>query len=136
MKIDKEVVQKVFKSYSEVLLVYLFGSSKKEITNHPLSDIDIGILFDTDNPPIKTVLRLISDLTDVFKAKIDLVILNTCSIRMKFEVIKNASSLFYTERSVRTEFEQRTMSQYYDRRYYDLRATEKQLQRWSKSGFS
>ncbi|MFX1512292.1 MAG: nucleotidyltransferase domain-containing protein [Promethearchaeota archaeon] len=136
LKIDNEEVRRIFKSHSEVLLVYLFGSGRNEIPNHPLSDIDVGILFNTDKPPIKTILRLISDLTDVFKAKIDLVILNTCSIRMKFEVIKNGLVLFYTQRSNKIEFEQRTMSQYYDRRYYDLRETEQQLQRWGKSGFS
>jgi predicted nucleotidyltransferase len=66
-----------FKTNSEIIAVYLFGSYAKG-KEHRSSDIDIGILFDTIDPvSIKTKTDMVMlDLSRILRKDIHPVILN------------------------------------------------------------
>ncbi|WP_321211927.1 nucleotidyltransferase domain-containing protein [Methanothermobacter sp. DP] len=112
-----------FKDKDEVRLAYLFGSVADE-KEGPLSDIDIGVLLEDKldrNARARMKLRMISELTSILGSdKIDLVIMNDAPPQLNYEIIKARRPL--TENpTLKVGFEQRILSDYLDRRYYDRR---------------
>ena len=77
---NNEVIEKLaayFKTKSEIIAVYLFGSHAME-KNRCSSDIDIGLLFDTRDPISinKAVDTVLLDLSRILRKDIHTVILN------------------------------------------------------------
>ncbi|MFQ5978076.1 MAG: nucleotidyltransferase domain-containing protein [Candidatus Heimdallarchaeota archaeon] len=125
----------VFEGFSIIRIAYLFGSAMEGLSSRQPSDVDIAVLLSHSKPNLETILEINDRLTAILKSPIDLVILNDCSIRTRFEVIKTGQLVHCKDAGERIDFEQVTMAQYYDRRYYDLRATREQIQGWKRNGF-
>ncbi len=124
-----EKIVKILKEYEEVIFAYLFGSHARGEAGK-LSDIDIAVYLDPSLPQDTmwdTFLDIASRLSfrDV---KVDVVLLNTASYRLAFEVLKGRL-LFSRDEGMRKEFTYRTLRTYLDRRYYDRRRAELILSR-------
>ncbi len=124
-----EKIVKILKEYEEVIFAYLFGSHARGEAGK-LSDIDIAVYLDPSLPQDamwNTFIDIASRLSfrDV---KVDVVLLNTASYRLAFEVLKGRL-LFSRDEGMRKEFTYRTLRTYLDRRYYDRRRAELILSR-------
>jgi predicted nucleotidyltransferase len=116
--------------------IYLFGSQAQGLT-HPLSDVDLGVVF--ANPErykdktIEPYLKLYDIFTDVlpkeylkhrFKMKeheFDLVFLQFAPISLQFEAIKNGKILYERNKKKRLDYEEYVVKRYCDLKYfYDL----------------
>lgn len=117
----KERLEEIFKEKG-VVLTYIFGSFSKEIYSD-FSDIDIAILFGENVPPEKYFdlsLELSSLLTITlkdFKREIDLVILNSASITLKYQVIKYGKVIYEEDERIRVIFETEVLNYYLDTKY-------------------
>ena len=120
-----------------VKLAYLFGSAASGKAGK-LSDIDIAVMLDEllgKKEGFDLQLRLISDISSLLKTdKIDLVVINDAPLSLKFEIIKANHPLFVRDRSEKVDFEQRVMSRYLDRRYYEKRAASEFLKKVAAGG--
>ncbi len=96
----------------EILLTFLFGSfASKRI--HPLSDIDIGILFRTV-PDIYAINDLTEELSSLLQRDVDLVVLNHASPVLKMQVLKNGILIYVSDRRHFHQFFVDTVNQYDD----------------------
>ncbi len=120
-----------------VKLAYLFGSAASGKAGK-LSDIDIAVMLDESlgkKEGFDLQLRLISDISSLLKTdKIDLVVINDAPLSLKFEIIKANHPLFVRDRAEKIDFEQRVMSRYLDRRYYEKRAASEFLKKVAARG--
>jgi len=124
-----ERIVKILREYEVVIFAYLFGSHSRGEAGK-LSDIDVAVYLDpslTQDAMWDTFLDIASRLSfrDV---EVDVVLLNTTSYRLAFEVLKGRL-LFSRDEEMRKEFIYRTLRTYLDRRYYDLRRAEMTLSR-------
>lgn len=81
-------------------ILYAFGSRAKEITewisgqkkaaSHPMSDVDIGVLPQTERSlNVRDKVHLMADLEDLFEVgRVDLVVLSEASAFLALEVIQ------------------------------------------------
>ncbi|TAK67454.1 MAG: nucleotidyltransferase domain-containing protein [Bacteroidetes bacterium] len=100
-----------------VQLVYLFGSHA-EGTNHPMSDVDIGVVMDyksLENNANDLYINLFDIFTDVFpNESIDIVFLQRAGLELCFDVICHGKVLFESDANVRDSFEDRIQMLYMD----------------------
>ena len=104
----------------EVLLAYLFGSYATG-QEHPLSDVDIGVLLSERVPHEKYLdvqVHLIVALPSLVGAEdVDVVILNEATPLLNYEVIRTGKRLFVRDEPSRIAFEVKTMREYFDTAY-------------------
>ena len=106
-------------------LVYLFGSAVLEI-EHPLSDIDIGIVFKDKSAKKRDWLRVYMNLYNIFGTiykgeKIDLIFLEEAPLSLQFDVINYGKVLY----RVSPEFEA-NYREYVAIRYMDFKWVEEE----------
>ena len=72
-----------------VVAAYLFGSAARG-EDHPDSDIDVAVLFDTAPPPDLSgpALTLAGDLERALARRVDLVVLNSASADLDLEPVR------------------------------------------------
>lgn len=111
-----EKILAIFKSYSEIRLVYFFGS-KANNNDGPLSDYDFAIYLDEKNKNriSEIKLELLSKLNKELKTdRIDLVILNTAeSPELKYNIIKEGKLIFEKE-PFKILVEPKILNEYFD----------------------
>jgi uncharacterized protein len=101
----------------EIIVAYLFGSSATGKST-ALSDVDIGLLFDTaidsrDYGNIK--LDIMNRLIETFSFdRFDVVVLNAAPPLLTHEIIKKGKLLFSRDERQRTEFIARETRHYLD----------------------
>ncbi len=110
-------LEKLFQSYPEVKLVYLFGSQAGGHTG-PLSDYDFALYLDPEmaEPEMFDLKFIIQDkLSRKLKTdKVDLIILNlTQSPELKYNIIKEGRLIFQTE-PYRVIVEPKILNIYFD----------------------
>jgi len=116
-----EKMVKILKGYEDVIFAYLFGSHARGEASE-MSDIDVAVYLNPSLSPDamwNTFLDIASRLS-FRQVEVDVVLLNTASYRLSYEVLKGRLLLSRDER-MRKEFIYRTLRSYLDRRYYDLR---------------
>ncbi len=100
----------------EVKFAYLFGSAASGASG-PLSDLDLAVCLDGRLNSFKEHLRLSEALAKALKSeKFDMVVLNSATLVLKHEVIKNGIIL-KEDRSRRILFETRVLQEYLDTSY-------------------
>jgi uncharacterized protein len=114
-KLPKEKLQEL-----KVGIVYLFGS-QAEGTAGELSDIDVGIVFESGYSPrdsrevYQSLYDLLTDVFDMAKYKdIDIVFLDRASLELRFDVIRHGKVLYESSDDFRDEFEHHTTMLYMD----------------------
>lgn len=118
--LDKEIVEKIKKicqKYSQIQLLYVFGSRARGDAG-PLSDYDFAVYLDENDSKKRFAikLRLMNDLAAVLKNdNVDLVVLNDAeSPFLKFAAIKDGILIF--EKGSKVLAETAIMSEYFDLR--------------------
>jgi|ADurb_Total_1013_FD_contig_41_758142_length_599_multi_5_in_0_out_0_1 predicted nucleotidyltransferase len=102
-------------SRKEILAVYLFGSYGTEYQTN-LSDIDLAVLVSGSvTPDLAYQLDLSAQLADIMQEEdIDVVILNTASVVMQFEVLSTGKLLFERNHELVCDFLERVLKEYGD----------------------
>lgn len=106
---------KVLEKYSPSLVVaYLFGSSIKGKVK-PLSDIDIALLFLTEDINQYIEAKILIDTMEILETeKIDLINLNEAPLHIQYGVLKNKRIIFCDNDVKRIDFETKTIKEYLD----------------------
>lgn len=116
----KELTE-LFKKYNNIVFAYLFGSTINGKARAD-SDVDIAIClnpkedFDINNA-FNLRLDLMNELEKYFQKKVEVVILNTAPILLKYEVLTGGKSVYSTDEDARFEFESLTRRLYFDFKY-------------------
>ena len=112
----RSVIKQVFEQYVEIQLAYLYGSYALGIQDE-YSDIDVGVVLKREfNEPPLYFAELSSKIDKIFnyKIEIDLRILNKCTPRFLFQVIKNCKILYCKNNTFKDEYEVKIINQYLD----------------------
>ena len=121
MKLNKEKFVSVAEQYNLKLIV-LFGSRARNETTK-LSDIDIAVLAQDVSSlnNAKSQLSLIFDLQYIMKDEgdIDLVILNSASPFLKYQVAMEGITLYEQSEDYFLKFAIQAMKEYEDVRHFD-----------------
>lgn len=104
--------------YPEIDAVYLFGS-RATGKSGPLSDIDIGVLLNTDHVRPKdlfrTRLNLITQAMETCgRSNVDLVLLNEAGPLLAYEVVHDGKLAYERNRQRRVSYEADTLRRYFD----------------------
>jgi len=108
---DIERLERVFEQHPQIQAVYLFGSAASGRIHYE-SDIDLGIV----PAPGATLLKLdiLADLAKAGFDYIDVVILETDDILLKWEVVRPNRLVYQTSDFDRGDYFSRIMRQYFD----------------------
>jgi len=112
---DEFINQKIrayFSADPNVIAVYLFGSHAKGKARAG-SDIDLALLL-RENPEYDYRLRVMSELADLLKAEVDVLVLRQCGILMQRQVLRYGIALFERDRKARISFEILSRKMYFD----------------------
>ena len=101
-----------------VSLVYLFGSVA-EGTDHGLSDLDLGVVFDQASRLGPDNSSLYNSLYDIFTdgfpdRNIDIVFLDNAGLELCFDAISHGRLLFASSSDARYAFEEKVLILYAD----------------------
>jgi len=109
---NKDLLDKLVNKY-QITLIVLFGSYAENKVRED-SDIDIGIYL-ANKIGVKEETNLIEDMVHAFKRdNIDLVILNTASPVLRFEVVRNGKLLFERTQGDFLQFKLLSMKRYWE----------------------
>ena len=106
--------------------VYLFGSQAQGFT-HPLSDVDIGVVFENPekykNKTMEPYLKLDDIFSDIFpKKQIDVVFLQFTPLSLQFNATRGGKVLYEKNEEKRFCYQEDILKRYLDAKYfYDLR---------------
>ena len=116
----KQDLSYLFSRYPHILSAYLFGSTALGISNSG-SDIDIAIRIDqslASNSYLELRIQLTDDLERHFGCKVDIVVLNTASLKMIHQVIVNGRLVFSRDREKEQDYIVQKRKEYFDFKYY------------------
>jgi len=123
-----------------ILLAYLFGScSEKGGKPGPLSDLDFAVYLEkglSKTKKQKLHLEILSDLVSILGNNIDLVIMNSASTQMQFNIIKGGEVLFQRSEAEKIKIESEILRTYLDSKYYLERQAEEKISRIAKRGLT
>lgn len=104
-----------------VRLIVLFGSAARGKV-HAESDIDVGVLMER-YPTFNRRLKLWQALCEIFRAEIDLAVLNHATPLLKFQVARDGKVLFQRHPAVWANWKSYAFRQYWDTKKFrdDLR---------------
>ncbi len=114
-----KLVEKLNAFFSErrgtphIKLAYLFGS-RAQGSAGPISDCDVAVLF-SNSPHHGLRYKLAHDLNKaVMRDQVDLVVLNSAPIELRYAVIASGIVVYESNFEVRVEYEAVTLSLYGD----------------------
>lgn len=135
----EERIKDILKKEKDIVLAYLFGSFARDDTT-PLSDIDIGILFNSGIDSLRRhnlKLRLMGEIAQACKVdKIDIVDIEKGSILLKYNIIKHGNILKSADEDRRVQHETSIISRYLDEKYYIQRHSDMILKRIASRGLA
>jgi uncharacterized protein len=101
-------------SRPDVCFSYLFGSlSQGRVA--PLSDVDIAVYMSDEHDLTLKKLEILGKLNEILKTdEIDLVVLNSASLPIKFNILKKGKLLVDKEPHTRHQYQSLTMRKYFD----------------------
>jgi len=93
--LDMEVLKNIFRAYSDVEAVYLFGSQARG-TQHAQSDIDLAVVPGSGDVR-RQQLNILADLVMAGYSDVDLVILDCDDIVLKYEAVRDNALIYVRE---------------------------------------
>ena len=132
---DLEIyLSEIIKSTTSIVAVYLFGSYSKKIEKAQ-SDMDLAFLldnkvykadpFEATGPAYMAAMRIGIKL----KRDTDVVILNSSSVELAYEVVTSGRCVYEVEQDRRLEYEATVKGMYYDFRPFLMELRSKFLDR-------
>lgn len=118
-KIDEDIkrVAQYFRGRREVCALYIFGSAAKGALRAD-SDIDVAVLVDEAKPGKKNFERLKREYyaasPDFSLRAVDIVVLNTAPVYLKYRILKTGTLLFEKDRKQRVAFTAKALTEYLD----------------------
>ncbi len=109
---DLSLLPDIFKKYSGIQAVYLFGSAAAGKT-HAESDLDLAIVPD-DSSLRSERLELLTELARRGFSNVDLVFLDTNDVVLKFEAVHRNHLLYCKSDFDASNFFSLTLRQYFD----------------------
>jgi predicted nucleotidyltransferase len=121
LEITKKL-QKYFTTKHEIYSAYLYGSvvEKKQRKD---SDIDIALFINEKKieNPLFYRMNLSTDLMELLKGKVDLVILNFANLLLRAQVFEKGQLIYEKDENKRALFQAYSMGLYYDyKRYFEF----------------
>ena len=124
MNPKNQINQNIFRKYPDIKAVYLFGSVGSGKT-HRESDLDLAIVPSSGNLRGKK-LSILTDLARCGICNVDLVILDTDDIVLKYEAVRQNKLIYHTEDFNRGEMYSKTVRQFLDfERYLKVQRQER-----------
>ena len=119
---EHELIEKLiayFKTKPNIIAVYLFGSYAKGKEHH-MSDIDIGLLFDTRDPAllIKKADTFMLDLSRILRKDIHPVILNLAGEELLRQVFLTGKCILVRDSKKLAHYKMTAFSRIVDFAYY------------------
>jgi predicted nucleotidyltransferase len=108
-----------------IIAAYIFGSYAKG--NKRPKDIDLAILLDHKQKETFSLLDFITRAEKKLSAPVDVIVLNTATELLKFEVRRTGILIFERDSSMRKQFEVRSRKSYEDFLYLHRRYVKKVL---------
>ena len=109
---DLSVLCGIFKKYSDIKAVYLFGSHSTGKT-HRESDIDLAIV--PANSKVRDrKLEILTDLARNGFCHVDLVFLDINDIVMKYEAVRNNKIIYKSKNFEHGDYFSKVLRQYFD----------------------
>ena len=118
-KLQQDVPQLMLR-HPPVLSVYVFGSIGTGF-EHTRSDVDIAVRVDRHLAPDKVFdlrLKLTDALEDLMERPVDVVVLNTASLKLIHQVMTSGRLLYATDPEEETAFRLQKRKEYFDFQYY------------------
>jgi uncharacterized protein len=114
---DVEKLKKIFESYPEIKLVYVFGSTARG-ERGSMSDYDFALYLSEKNKD-NIKIKVMNELIDTLKTdKIDVVVLNSLQgPEIKFNIIKEGKIIYEVE-PYKVLVEPKILSEYFD--FHDM----------------
>ena len=115
----KSYINKHIEEYPGIMLIYLFGSYANN-NQKKNSDIDIAVFVSPKQytkdafDSTKEAYSLATNIGLVFNRQTDVIILNSSSIEMSYQIITNARVLYDENIDCRLEYEARIIGMYFD----------------------
>lgn len=138
-KRNKERVRSIF-NRDGVQIAYLFGSeSKRRKESGPLSDLDFAVYLEKRLSRTKIQrlhLEILSEMVSILGDDIDLVIMNSASTQMQFNIIKDGEILFQRSEEEKIKIESKILRTYLDSKYYLERQADEKISRIAKRGLT
>ena len=116
----KRDLSPLFRKHAAIESAYLFGSTTQGV-NHRFSDVDIGIrLTDSVSPLLSFDIRmkLMHDLEDYFGRNVDVVILNTASLKLIHQVLQTGKIVFAKDPEKDMDYAIQKQKEFFDFKYY------------------
>ena len=109
---DLQLLPDIFRSYSGIRAVYLFGSFASGRT-HPESDLDLAIV--PGSPAVRDQkVDILTDLARRGFVDVDLVFLDTVDVVLKFEAVRHNRVIYCADDFDSSAFYSLTLRQYWD----------------------
>ena len=130
LRVEREILRKltvVLEKDPDILFAYLFGSAVSGL-DHEYSDLDVACYVKEADHIFyhKKYRELMENIPDMVGGhKVDLHLLNTMPMVLKFEVVRNGQELFVRDQSAKVEFDTAILYRYFDMKpllslYYSL----------------
>jgi|Deesub1362A_J573_1020465.scaffolds.fasta_scaffold00396_36 predicted nucleotidyltransferase len=107
---------------SGVGALIVFGSYV-EGTAHPGSDIDVGVVFEDQNPlktdPVEVYGLLHEELSEKISENIDIVYLHETPLSLQFNAVTEGVPIFYTSEEFYYDYKERIIKLYLDFRFFE-----------------
>ncbi|MFH0725429.1 MAG: nucleotidyltransferase domain-containing protein [Pseudomonadota bacterium] len=119
LKIKRDL-QPVFDGYNTIKAIYLFGSTVTGGARTD-SDIDIAVRCMDNMPPehcFELLLNLLDPLENYFGRKVDVVMLNTASLKMIRQVLRHGILLYAQDPEKEIEYAIHKQKEYFDFQYF------------------
>ena len=116
-KVEKVVIEdslrKVLEKHLEIFFAYIHGSFTKE---GDFRDIDVAVYLKEVHPsPLQYELKMETELMEaVGKYQVDVRVLNSSPLSFKYNVLKEGVRLFVRNDEARTDFQEATLTNYFD----------------------
>ena len=125
MKTDMEQKLKndfpqMIRTHPGVLSAYVFGSMAVGVERMH-SDVDIAVRMDRRLQPGEMFdlrLKLIEALEDLMGRSVDVIVLNTASLKMIHQIMKTGRMPYVTDPKEETAFRLQKQKEYFDFQYY------------------
>ena len=116
----KPTLHRLFDGYETVRSAYLFGSKVTGFATEK-SDLDVAIRLALDASPEEAYgirIALMDDLEAIFNCPVDVVILNSASLKLIHQVFRSGNPIYVQLPDEEHAYRIRTQKAYFDFQYY------------------